>query len=159
MAIPGTYSNFKISPHSVAEAFLILKGAAEVEEDVEKYKKLTMWINIFKKASSEQLDKIMPKHVIAISELLMNSIGEFKVDELTLLFQHAVEHFDDAVQSGDLKEGHYKSFCDMSMWMLNVLKAIDSYSTNPNIVDIGIAAKYIKHNGRGVIDIYIYKPW
>jgi hypothetical protein len=57
-----------------------------------------------------------------------------------------------------MNEGQYKTFCDVSMWMINLLKIIDEHSKDEDTFDIGATARYIKHKGRKAFDIIIFRP-
>jgi hypothetical protein len=158
--IPRPSTNFKCDVNSVAEAFNILCGVEHIEKyEPETFKKLNMWSKLLIRATDTQLEKILtPQNVRSICELLVGVIGEFRQENLTEIFQHAVMYFDDAVHAGKMKEGNYKSFCDISMWMLNLLKTIDSYNEDPSdFYDIAFVSRYIKYKGHHVIELYIYK--
>jgi hypothetical protein len=163
VVVPDNHSNVKCDAHSLGNVFGIICGVASMREDEpETYKQLELWAKLLTSATDEQLDKIMPKHVSTVVELLVGVIGQFKQDNLKHLMYEGMEQAEEAVANDKIPESQYKAFCDYSMWMLNMLKAIDGYNADkgPDATDYDIAfsSRYTKYKGRNVIDIYIYKP-
>jgi len=157
--LPETRTNIKIDIYTVASMMGILSNISDVEDDdPETFKKLQMWSKLIHTASDEQLDRIIPPHVTTIITLLISLLGTYRKAKLQQELSEGVEIADHHVQMGRMNEGQYKTFCDVSMWMINLLKIIDEYSKDENTFDIGATGRYITHKGRKAFDIIIFSP-
>jgi len=158
--IPENHTNVKVTAVTLANVFGILCGVKHFEmEEPDTYKKLRMWAKLLGNANDEQRLKIFKAHKEALADLLIGTMAEFKEDNFKQLMMTGLEQAEEEVSEGHIKEHQYKIFADLSMGMLDIIKAIDNYNvgkTGNDVWEIYTTVRLDKHEGQDVIDIYFY---
>lgn len=159
--IPDNHTNIKLSPVTMANVFGILCGIKHFEmEEPETYKKFRMWGQLLGNADDEQRLKIIKAHRDTLTDLLIGSLCEFKIDNFRHLMMTGLDQAEDEVSQGSIKESQYKTFADLAKGMIDIIEAIDKYNVgkqnDDDIWEIYTTSIIDKHEGQDVIDIYIY---